>query len=187
MPARQVKGRKMRLLLAFGAAAIASTGTACAPAQQHSSAIPPQLVTPNAPTQALPAYAHPAAPPAQRSSSIPPGPNQPPPAYALPAAPPTPQRGSSTPPAPNQPLLVTPNALQAPPTYALPPAPPPAREPGGRIVQSPSGLGVTSGGTQGYQTMTTPGGGSAIIVPSGGGTSTVIHSGGLIETVPTPR
>jgi len=54
-------------------------------------------------------------------------------------------------------------------------------------VQLPSGLGVTSGGTQGYQTMTAPGGGSAIIVPNGGGTSTVIHSGGLIEAVLSPR
>ena len=37
------------------------------------------------------------------------------------------------------------------------------------------------------QTTTTPGGGSAIIVPNGNGTSTIIHSDGRIETVPTPR
>jgi hypothetical protein len=158
----------LRPLLALGAAAIVSIGAACTPAPQHGSSIspgqiPPPLVAPNAPTQ-------------------------PPSTYTLLAAPPVPQRGSSTPTGQNQPPLVTPNVpTQAPPTYALPAAPPPAREPGGRIVQSPSGLGVTSGGTPGYQTMTTPGGGSAVIVPSGGGTSTVIHSGGLIETVPTPR
>ena len=34
---------------------------------------------------------------------------------------------------------------------------------------------------------TTPGGGSAIVVPNGNGTSTIIHSDGKIETVPTPR
>jgi hypothetical protein len=63
---------------------------------------------------------------------------------------------------------------------------PPERDPAGRIVQSPSGPGVTSGGTQGYQTMTTPRG-TAIVVPNGNGTSTVIHSDGRIETIPTPR
>jgi len=46
---------------------------------------------------------------------------------------------------------------------------------------------VTTGGTQGYQTMTTPGGGSAIVVPNGNGTSTVIKSDGSIETIPTPK
>ena len=35
-------------------------------------------------------------------------------------------------------------------------------------------LGVTSGGTQEYQTMTVPGGGSAIIVPNGGSTSLMV-------------
>jgi hypothetical protein len=63
---------------------------------------------------------------------------------------------------------------------------PPARDPAGRIVNAPSGPGVTSGGTSGYQTTTTPRG-SAIIVPNGNGTSTIIHPDGRIETVPTPR
>jgi hypothetical protein len=157
-----------RLLLALSAAAIASAGAACTPAPQHRNSIPAgpnqtRLVTPTVPTQ-------------------------PPRSAALPPAPPVLQRGSSSPPGANLPSLAGPSAPpQAPPAYTLPPAPPPAREPAGRIVQAPSGLGVTSGGTQGYQTMTTPGGGSAIIVPGGGGTSTVIRSGGLIETVPTPR
>jgi len=62
----------------------------------------------------------------------------------------------------------------------------PAPEPTGRIVNAPSGPSVTSGGTQGYQTTTTPRG-SAIIVPNGNGTSTVIHPDGRIETIPTPR
>lgn len=65
-------------------------------------------------------------------------------------------------------------------------ASPPAPNPAGRIVNSPSGPSVTSGGTSGYQTTTTPRG-SAIIVPNGNGTSTIIHPDGRIETVPTPR
>lgn len=72
------------------------------------------------------------------------------------------------------------------PSASRPDASPPAREPGGRIVNTPSGSGVTSGGTSGYQTTTTPQG-SAIIVPNGNGTSTIIHPDGRIETIPTPR
>ena len=64
---------------------------------------------------------------------------------------------------------------------------PPARSPAGQVTSTPQGPGVTSGGTNSYQTITTPGGGSAIVVPNGNGTSTIIHSDGRIETVPTPR
>ena len=74
-----------------------------------------------------------------------------------------------------------------PPQAASPNAPPPARNPAGQVVQTPGGPGVTTGGTSGYRTMTTPGGGSAIVVPNGNGTSTVIYSDGRIETIPTPR
>ncbi|MGE0226778.1 MAG: hypothetical protein AB7F35_20515 [Acetobacteraceae bacterium] len=104
----------------------------------------------------------------------------------IPSAP-APSRGSSAPPGSNQPPL---NAPRIPPPSANPPTPlaqPPARDPAGRPVQTPSGQGVTSGGTPGYQTMPVPGGGSAIIVPNGNGTSTVIYPDGRIETVPTPR
>ena len=45
---------------------------------------------------------------------------------------------------------------------------------------------MTSGGTGGYQTLTTPQG-QAIVVPNGNGTSTVIHPDGTVETIPTPR
>jgi hypothetical protein len=55
------------------------------------------------------------------------------------------------------------------------------------VYQTQKGPAVTNGGTSGYQTLTTPGGGSAIVIPNGNGTSTVIHSDGTIETVPTPR
>lgn len=93
-------------------------------------------------------------------------------------------RGSSTPPGSTQPGL--PN-LPAP----SPPGPisttPPARNPAGQVTPTQQGPGITTGGTSGYQTLTTPGGGSAIVVPNGNGTSTIIHSDGRIETVPTPR
>jgi hypothetical protein len=98
--------------------------------------------------------------------------------------PPPATRGSSTPPGSQQPGLT---ALPTP----QPPLPtdttPPARNPAGQVYTTPQGPGVTSGGTSGYQTLTTPGGGSAIVVPNGNGTSTIIHSDGRIETVPTPR
>ena len=105
-------------------------------------------------------------------------PNQPPP-----PRPPT-ARGSSTPPGSNQPgLPPLPAPASPPPINTAPPAP----NPGGKIVQTPQGPGVSTGGTSGYQTLTTPGGGTAIVVPNGNGTSTIIHSDGRIETVPTAR
>jgi hypothetical protein len=69
---------------------------------------------------------------------------------------------------------------------SLPNLSPPARDPASRIVNTPGAPSVTSGGTTGYQTTTTPQG-SAIIVPNGNGTSTIIHPDGRIETIPTPR
>ena len=98
--------------------------------------------------------------------------------------PPPPGRGSSTPPVSSQPNLppITPPAPPATTSTA-----PPARNPAGQVYQTPQGPAVTTGGGTGYQTITTPGGGSAIVVPNGNGTSTIIHSDGRIETVPTPR
>ena len=98
--------------------------------------------------------------------------------------PPLPSRGSSTPPGSNQPGL-TPLPNPAAP-QATNPTPPP-RSPAGQVIPTQHGPAVTNGGTSGYQTTTTPGGGSAIVVPNGNGTSTIIHSDGTIETVPTPR
>jgi hypothetical protein len=98
--------------------------------------------------------------------------------------PPPPARGSSTPPGSTQPGLTPLKAPSPPrPTNTTPPAP----NPGGQIVQTPQGPGVTTGGTTGYQTLTTPGGGTAIVVPNGNGTNTIIHSDGRIETVPATR
>jgi len=105
------------------------------------------------------------------------------PAPYLPPPPAT--RGSSTPPGLTQPRLAPLPPMASPPTPTL--VTPPARNPAGQIVQTPSGPAVTTGGTQGYQTTTTPGGGSAIIVPNGNGTSTIINSDGTIQTIPTPR
>jgi hypothetical protein len=100
--------------------------------------------------------------------------------------PPPPARGSSTPPVSSQPN-VPPVAPPPRPPATTSMAPPPARNPAGQVYQTPQGPAVTSGGGPGYQTITTPGGGSAIVVPNGNGTSTIIHSDGRIETVPTPR
>jgi opacity protein-like surface antigen len=68
----------------------------------------------------------------------------------------------------------------------LPPATP---DPGraGRVVQLPGGgQGVTTGGTANYQTLGTPGGGSAVMVPNGAGSASVIGSGrsGTVATHP---
>ncbi len=129
----------------------------------------------------------------EKQSNLQPGPEQPVPGSPnameqqeqRPARPPP--RGSSTPPGSTQPgLAPLPKVSPASPSSA-PPAAPPARNPSGQVVQTPSGPGVTSGGTSGYQTLTAPGGGNAIVVPNGNGTSTIIYSDGRIETVPTPR
>ena len=98
-----------------------------------------------------------------------------------------PIQGSATPPASAQPgLSPLPKAPAAPP--APPPAArPPGRNPAGQVLQTPGGPAVTSGGTGGYQTLTEPGGGSAVVVPNGNGTSTIIHSDGRIDTVPTAK
>lgn len=98
--------------------------------------------------------------------------------------PPPARRGSSSPP-PNNQQGLTPLPAPRPPLATNPT--PPARSPAGQVYPTQNGPAITNGGTTGYQTTTTPGGGSAIIVPNGNGTSTVIHSNGTIETVPTPR
>ena len=104
-----------------------------------------------------------------------------------PSVPPEVTHGSSSPPGSNQPRLAP-----LPPQQPITPSPPPTAMPGppapGQVVPlNRGGQGVTSGGTQGYQTMTLPGGGTAIVVPNGNGTSTVIKSDGSIETIPTPK
>lgn len=95
-------------------------------------------------------------------------------------------RGSSTPPEPLRPNTSVPSAPG-------PNAPPPPRSdvpgpgPLGRVVPTPQGPALDSGGTSSYRTLTTPRGPGAIMVPNGNGTSTIINTDGTIQTVPTPR
>jgi hypothetical protein len=102
-----------------------------------------------------------------------------------PSLPPQGTEGSSTPPPSNQAGVVQSPRLHPPrgpaaPTGIVPQA-------GGQIVNTPTGTGVTTGGSAGYQTMTLPGGGTAIVVPNGNGTSTVIKPDGTIQTIPTQK
>lgn len=104
-----------------------------------------------------------------------------------PSIPPLPTQGSSTPPVQVR--------GSAPPPAVVPPATPPSAAvtppvqgtTTGQVVHTPRGTGVVSGGGKGYQTMTTPNGGSAVVIPNGNGTSTIIRSDGSIETIPTPK
>ncbi|HYZ21738.1 MAG TPA: hypothetical protein VE690_06230 [Rhodopila sp.] len=126
----------------------------------------------------------------EKSSGLTPQPEQPVPGSPLsrgtmPAPSPNPSTGSSTPPGNAQPNLATPEPAPPSSSYAAPPAAPPPRGQAGQVVQTPNGPEVTTGGTSGYQTSTSPGGGQSIIVPNGNGTSTVIHSDGRVETIPT--
>ena len=92
--------------------------------------------------------------------------------------------GSSTPPGstePGVPPLPTPS-VQPRPRYTRPVAPP-----NGRIVQTPQGPAVDTGGTSGYRQLNGPAGPGAIMVPNGNGTSTVINPNGTVQTIPTPR
>jgi hypothetical protein len=62
-------------------------------------------------------------------------------------------------------------------TLFTPNAPDPGRA--GQIYRLPQGgLGVTTGGTSHYQTLVSPGGGSAIAVPNGNNSVTMIGPAG---------
>ncbi|MDQ1079469.1 hypothetical protein [Pseudoroseomonas cervicalis] len=104
---------------------------------------------------------------------------------AVPQPLPRQQRGSSTPPD-----LLAPgtNVGATPPNFATPaeppPPPPPRRD--GRVIPTPQGPAVTTGGGAGYSTYTTPGGGSGIAIPQGG-TTTLLGQDGTVRQVPTPR
>ncbi len=102
-----------------------------------------------------------------------------------PSLPPQGTTGSSTPPPSNQAGVVRPPHVRPAGKPSAPAAITPG--PGGQIVNTPTGTGVTTGGGAGYQTMTLPGGGTAIVVPNGNGTSTVIKPDGTIQTIPTAK
>jgi hypothetical protein len=53
----------------------------------------------------------------------------------------------------------------------------------GQLYQLPQGgLGVSTGGTSHYQTLITPGGGSAIAIPNGNNTFDMVGTGGRAGT-----
>jgi opacity protein-like surface antigen len=69
----------------------------------------------------------------------------------------------------------------------LPPATSPAGRAGQAVPLPGGGQGVTTGGTAHYQTLGTPGGGSAVMVPNGAGSASVIgqgHGAGTVATHP---
>jgi hypothetical protein len=94
------------------------------------------------------------------------------------------RRGASSPPPPPlfQPEPERAGVLPVPPGAYAPPAP----RTDGRVVLTPGGPVVTTGGTDRIQSFTTPGGGSGVIHRDGGVT-TVSPSGGIPQTFPTPR
>ena len=93
--------------------------------------------------------------------------------------------GSSTPPGSKQPGVARlPSPTAPPPVNTAPPSPNPAGQVTPDAARARRSPPVAPAATR---PLTTPGGGSAIVVPNGNGTSTIIHSDGKIETVPTPR
>lgn len=76
------------------------------------------------------------------------------------------------------------------PQAVAPPLPganaPPSRRADGRVILTPQGSAVTTGGTDRIQGYTTPGGGSGTAVIDGN-TTTLFDATGRIQTVPTQR
>lgn len=76
------------------------------------------------------------------------------------------------------------------PQAVAPPLPnasaPPARRADGRVILTPQGSAVTSGGTDRIQSYTTPGGGTGTAVIDGN-TTTLFDATGRVQTVPTQR
>lgn len=112
--------------------------------------------------------------------------NRTPPGYVAPPVVPGVRRGSTTPPD----LLAQPEPqpdMRQPDMPPIPtqPARPPVRA-DGRVIPTPQGPAVTTGGGAGYSTYTNPGGGSGIAIPQGG-TTTMMDADGRVRLVPTPR
>ena len=69
----------------------------------------------------------------------------------------------------------------------VPPAAPAAGRSGQPVQLQGGGQGVTTGGTANYQTLGTPGGGTAVMVPNSAGSASVIapgHGAGTVATHP---
>lgn len=99
--------------------------------------------------------------------------------------PPRARRGSSTPP----PAVADTRSgqdLRIPAQPGVAPTPPPRPEAGQPLVIPGAPGSTTTGGTDGYQTFQTPGGGSGVAVPGPGGTMTIIGADGKVRTVPRP-
>jgi hypothetical protein len=95
-----------------------------------------------------------------------------------------PRRGSSSPPA-LPPVTDAYPGLRLPPMPAAPVYAPPARA-DGRVIPTPQGPAVTTGGGPGYSTYTTPEGATGVAVPQGSST-TMMDADGRVRVVPTPR
>jgi hypothetical protein len=94
------------------------------------------------------------------------------------------RRGSSTPP-PFPPVTDAAPGLRQP---AIPPAPiyPAPSRADGRVIPTPQGPAVTTGGGPGYSTYVTPEGATGTAVPQGA-TTTMMDADGRVRVVPTPR
>ncbi|HWX51275.1 MAG TPA: hypothetical protein VNZ61_24775 [Roseomonas sp.] len=110
--------------------------------------------------------------------------NPPPPHRPIPRGP---ASGSSTAPDLLQPGTVVGNTTG---NVMVPPPPAPdyraPQRSDGRVIPTPNGPVVTSGGGRGYSTYNRPGGGSGIAIPQGAGT-VLLDSDGTVQQVPTPR
>jgi len=129
------------------------------------------LANPDAALRGIPEYSGPASLP-QGARDVPP--------RDLPS--PQRARGSGTePPLPFNPER-PPNRIPPPP----PPIAPDASRSSGRVLTTPQGPAVTTGGTARSQSYLGPGGTPGIAVPSGG-TTTLFGADGTIQQVPNPR
>lgn len=63
---------------------------------------------------------------------------------------------------------------------------PPPRRADGRVIQTPGGPAVTTGGTDRIQSYTTPGGGTGTAIIDGN-TTTLIGPNGQVQSIPTGR
>lgn len=102
------------------------------------------------------------------------------PPTTVPPAPPRGRIGSSTSPGPAE---VPPRADIAPPAEVVAPRIARMPRPDGRVVDTPGGAAVTTGGNQRVQTYSAPDGSTGTVTRSGS-TSTVIGSDGQVRVVP---
>jgi hypothetical protein len=138
--------------------------------------LPPRatLANPDAALHGVPTYEPAGRRDLQGQVSPPPGP---------PRGLPTARRGSGTP--PPDPLLTPPDLPRGqaalPPPAPLPDRPPPRAD--GRVIHTPNGPVVTTGGTDRIQTFVAPGGGAGTAIQQGGSTI-LLGPDGRTQVVP---